>query len=49
MLDEMNKGNDAKTNLQKYQNELLYNKTLLENKKENNSHEKAETQKKSQT
>ena len=46
MLDEMNKDNNAKTNLQKHQNELLYNKTLLENQKENNLHEKADIQKK---
>lgn len=46
MLDEMNKDNNAKANLQKHQNELLYNKTLLENQKENNLHEKADIQKK---
>lgn len=42
----MNKDNNAKANLQKHQNELLYNKTLLENQKENNLHEKADIQKK---
>lgn len=45
MLGGMNKNNNYKNNLQKHQNELLYKKTLLENQKENNLHEKADIQK----
>jgi len=46
ILDEMNKHNKTKSNLERHRNELLYNKNLLLSQKDKNVMEKSDIQRK---